>query len=64
MDISVTHDSLSAKDFNPLPRKEGDKVSFALIRAGFDFNPLPRKEGDFHNVRYVCQACLFQSTPS
>ena len=26
MDISVTHDNLSAKDFNPLPRKEGDDL--------------------------------------
>ena len=47
MDISVTHDNLSAKDFNPLPRKEGDTLSRALYFAQYaNFNPLPRKEGD------------------
>ncbi len=46
MDISVTHDNFSAKDFNPLPRKEGDKLSKSAGRKCIYFNPLPRKEGD------------------
>ena len=33
MDISVTHDNFSAKDFNPLPRKEGDRsVNLGAIK--------------------------------
>ena len=52
-------------DFNPLPRKEGDKSVFA-IPAGFDgnFNPLPRKEGDSIPYFPVFWIQLFQSTPS
>ena len=34
-------------DFNPLPRKEGDKIkSMTASTLRVDFNPLPRKEGD------------------
>ena len=33
MDISVTHDNFSAKYFNPLPRKEGDRsVNLGAIK--------------------------------
>ena len=46
MDISVTHDNFSAKDFNPLPRKEGDGLSCKGLLWIRYFNPLPRKEGD------------------
>ena len=46
MDISVTHDNFSAKDFNPLPRKEGDVFAILSVFAIVHFNPLPRKEGD------------------
>ena len=34
------------RNFNPLPRKEGDTSCADLHRAAGDFNPLPRKEGD------------------
>ena len=39
--------TLCVIDFNPLPRKEGDKILVFLIDSlDTDFNPLPRKEGD------------------
>ena len=35
------------RNFNPLPRKEGDDaMRFAQYAGTTDFNPLPRKEGD------------------
>ena len=34
------------RDFNPLPRKEGDWTMQAVNTGRSDFNPLPRKEGD------------------
>ena len=37
---------LDKKDFNPLPRKEGDEIAREKVKCGFNFNPLPRKEGD------------------
>ena len=33
-------------DFNPRPRKEGDKGNQTLIAKCIHFNPRPRKEGD------------------
>ena len=36
----------AARNFNPLPRKEGDWTSKRRIPAERYFNPLPRKEGD------------------
>ena len=50
-------------DFNPLPRKEGDRVRCGCLLFWSDFNPLPRKEGDAR----IADASLghgFQSTPS
>ena len=39
------------RNFNPLPRKEGDvKVDASRCKAG-NFNPLPRKEGDLQGLR-------------
>ena len=35
-------------DFNPLPRKEGDRNGYIQVQGNDDFNPLPRKEGDCH----------------
>ena len=45
------------KNFNPLPRKEGDSNE-ELKKMGVDenFNPLPRKEGDGGNLRR-CEHC-------
>ena len=64
MDISVTHDNLSAKDFNPLPRKEGDTLSRALYFAQYaNFNPLPRKEGDLWNLQAVLLKHYFNPLP-
>ena len=34
------------RDFNPLPRKEGDALFHRSRRCTPYFNPLPRKEGD------------------
>ena len=34
------------KDFNPLPRKEGDMELKQMYQMHGNFNPLPRKEGD------------------
>ena len=33
-------------DFNPRPRKEGDKSQYNKDNETRDFNPRPRKEGD------------------
>ncbi len=33
-------------DFNPRPRKEGDKAAFVIVIFHPHFNPRPRKEGD------------------
>ena len=64
MDISVTHDNLSAKDFNPLPRKEGDTLSRALYFAQYaNFNPLPRKEGDCRHVGQPLRVVNFNPLP-
>ena len=41
----------SRKDFNPLPRKEGDAKSTRCSCQAFYFNPLPRKEGDLWSGR-------------
>ena len=38
--------------FNPLPRKEGDKIVFKLSFNVLYFNPLPRKEGDSTRKRH------------
>ena len=38
--------SCSAPNFNPLPRKEGDRYHGQSCRDPRNFNPLPRKEGD------------------
>ena len=46
-----------------LVKRETLLLLFFQIKPS-NFNPLPRKEGDLLNVRYVCQTCLFQSTPS
>ena len=35
-----------SRDFNPLPRKEGDAAQNSGLHTGAYFNPLPRKEGD------------------
>ena len=45
------------KDFNPLPRKEGDMELKQMYQMHGNFNPLPRKEGD-RNVR-IAMAVLF-----
>ena len=34
------------KNFNPLPRKEGDHLAADKLHSPAYFNPLPRKEGD------------------
>ena len=40
---------LCITNFNPLPRKEGDRISLYKMSILSYFNPLPRKEGDnFH----------------
>ena len=63
MDISVTHDNLSAKDFNPLPRKEGDVFAGCWqLQQGY-FNPLPRKEGDLWNLQAVLLKHYFNPLP-
>ena len=36
------------KDFNPLPRKEGDMELKQMYQMHGNFNPLPRKEGDYN----------------
>ena len=40
------------KDFNPLPRKEGDVTTTIIMTSTYYFNPLPRKEGDENKI--VC----------
>ena len=42
-------------DFNPLPRKEGDKTLQIDAFLRKYFNPLPRKEGD---ALFVISMCL------
>ena len=52
-------------DFNPLPRKEGDVLTFSgCFSAVSYFNPLPRKEGDAKTAVANVSNDLFQSTPS
>ena len=42
-----SHSSLcNCGDFNPRPRKEGDKKRYTDKRRVYNFNPRPRKEGD------------------
>ena len=38
--------NLDNRDFNPLPRKEGDNLAWSNVVIAHNFNPLPRKEGD------------------
>ena len=43
-------------NFNPLPRKEGDKSPVRIFAGSQNFNPLPRKEGDcfvHRNYKYL-----------
>ena len=47
---------LDKKDFNPLPRKEGDDKPFQRFSMLSNFNPLPRKEGDTNIARKVVPA--------
>ena len=50
--------------FNPLPRKEGDRIYGKRIDFHGYFNPLPRKEGDDGYYCDVYKYLKFQSTPS
>ena len=56
---------ISIRDFNPLPRKEGDEAAAASVAEVYKhFNPLPRKEGDFVTASTGTREELFQSAPS
>ena len=49
-------------DFNPLPRKEGDRPLCVRVVASGNFNPLPRKEGDCsHLFAFVQQKISIHS---
>ena len=51
------------KNFNPLPRKEGDPCLFQTQCRACYFNPLPRKEGDPCLFQTQCRACYFNPLP-
>ena len=50
-------------NFNPLPRKEGDRRYHFIQRNNMDFNPLPRKEGDHRSQRVPCPVGDFNPLP-
>ena len=52
------------RDFNPLPRKEGDTDLLFYLSDQHHFNPLPRKEGDISFALFTPAEIIFQSTPS
>ena len=43
--------SFEFRDFNPRPRKEGDKLCACCLSCSNYFNPRPRKEGDCNGGR-------------
>ena len=51
------------KNFNPLPRKEGDYVPYLSYNYGYYFNPLPRKEGDIHLQTHCSAYSYFNPLP-
>ena len=50
-------------DFNPRPRKEGDKGGTTKLSWGQYFNPRPRKEGDGLGSKFSRYVRYFNPRP-
>ena len=50
-------------DFNPRPRKEGDKYLIGCRKFNSDFNPRPRKEGDLALTNTIIIQGYFNPRP-